>query len=160
VQAALKRIQGSRGFLFHVLDKTPEDRLDWRPAVEPGGDATTILEIMRHLVASEAHMLAIVCEGSEHPGGSEDWASSAKFAAEGPAAKATTKAELVSLLTAAGEEFDKAAAAVPDAKWGEEYDAGWMKAPRFEFLGMAGLHYDYHNGQIAYIQRLYGDLSF
>jgi hypothetical protein len=160
VQAALKRIEGSRGFLLHVLDKTPDDKLDWRPAVAEGGDATTILEIMRHLVASEAHMLAIVKDTPEGPGGSEDWASSAKFAAEGPAATATTKAELVALLNAAGAGFAGIAAAVPADKWDEEYDAGWMKAPRSEFLGMASLHYDYHNGQIAYIQRLYGDLSF
>ncbi len=160
VEGALARIRSSRGFLIHFFTKTADDRLNWRPAVESGGDATTILEIMRHIVASESSMLPVALkEGGDHEP-SADWASSAKFASAGPAAGATTKEEIVAKLNEAAAVLDAAILEVPQERWGEEYDAGWMKAPRFDFLGLVALHYDYHNGQIAYIQRLYGDLEF
>jgi hypothetical protein len=166
VEQAIGEIKGARGFFLEVFGKTAEDKLDWRPSCAEGGDATTILEIVRHLVASDVSMLAMLGVdpaevGLASDGGpSEDWASSAKFASQGPAANITTKAELIAKLNEVAEIVDTALRGVPAAKWDEEYDAGWMKGPRSQFLGLMGVHIHYHNGQVAYIQRLYGDLAF
>jgi len=39
-------------FYTGILRKTPDDKLNWRPQTLEGGDATTVMEITKHLIAS------------------------------------------------------------------------------------------------------------
>jgi opine dehydrogenase len=49
---------------------------------------------------------------------------------------------------------------VPAGSWGDTVDAGFMSGSRAMFLDILSGHWTYHTGQVGYIQRLYGDLSF
>jgi hypothetical protein len=46
---------------------------------------------------------------------------------------------------------------VPAQQWGDIVDLGWMKIPQAGAAGLLASHWSYHCGQVAYIQRLYGD---
>jgi len=165
-EGTLARVQRSRGFYKQFVEKVPDDKLDWKPQALAGGDATSVLEITRHIIASEyffLKMLGPVPEGhSPIPDEPfrEDWASSDAFATSGPAAGVTDKAELLAKVDEAAEVFDSHAKRMSPEVWDEEFDAGWMKGPRRMFLGLIATHYEYHCGQVAYLARLWGDLEF
>lgn len=162
--ATLARVQHARGFYKMFLAKVPDDKLGWKPQPLEGGDATSVLEITRHMIASEFHFLGMFGpppEGAAPEGEyREDWASSDAFATSGPGADITDKPGLVAKLDEVAEVLDTHARGVAPEAWDEEYDAGWMKAPRGAFLGLVATHYEYHTGQLAYLARLWGDLEF
>jgi hypothetical protein len=170
VQAVVETIQRSRQYYGHVLESIPDEKLNWRPTCPEGGDATTVLEITRHIIASEVHFLRMFgikpsdvgfpVELDTPPPMREDWATAAAFAEAGIAAGLSTKTELLGKLAEVAEIVDKAVSLLPLEKWDEEHDAWFMKAPRKVFLGFIAPHYAYHTGQLGYIARMWGDLSF
>lgn len=161
IETTLKWLAASREFYIQLIEATPEDRLDWKPAAGQG-DATSILEITRHLIAGERPMRSMVVSGKwpEDTPMDPDWAASSSFASAGPAAGATGKAELVRMIREVGAETDLALKGVPDSAWGDTISVPFMTDTRAGFVGLAATHWSYHTGQVAYIQRLYGDLTF
>jgi len=161
IETTLKWLAASREFYTQMIEATPDDRLDWRPATGEG-DATSILEITRHLIAGERPMRSMVVSGKwpEDTPMDPNWAASSSFAGGGPAAGVTCKADLVRMIREAGAETDLALKAVPDSAWNDTISVPFMSDTRAGFVGLAATHWSYHTGQIAYIQRLYGDLKF
>jgi uncharacterized damage-inducible protein DinB len=145
-----------------VFKATPDDKLEWRPAAVDGADATNILEIARHCIAADGYFTFMFTESKvpAHEEGAADWFSSASFAGEGPAAGVSNKAGLIKALEHEAAKTDAVIGAVTPEAWAEMVEAPWMTATRAEFLGLLAGHWSYHAGQVAYIQRLYGDNSF
>jgi len=160
-QAAVAAVQGGRHLFLMVFGATPDDKLDWRPMAVEGADATDILEIARHCIATDGYFTHMLTQNKvpAHEG-SADWFSSAAFAAEGPAAGASDKEGLVRALEEQAAKTDAVINSVTPEGWAETVEAPWMTASRAQFLGLLAGHWSYHAGQVAYIQRLYGDNSF
>jgi len=160
IETVLEWLTNSRGFYIGLLEATPDGRLNWKPEGD-NGDATSVLEITRHMIASEP-MRDIVINGRwpEDTPMDPDWVTSASFASSGPAAAITDKAELVRLIREQGAVTDEALKGVPDSTWGDTISLPFMTATRAGFLALCATHWSYHTGQVAYLQRLYGDLRF
>ncbi len=150
-------------FYTGFFAKTPEDKLNWRPQVCESGDATSVMDITKHLVSSEFMMRQLFETGTTPapPEGAGDgnWASSDAFAASDPTGL-STKEEALKILAELADGTAEVVRNVSEAAWLEEIDAGWMKGPRLLFWRIHLSHWSYHTGQIGYIQRLWGDLGF
>jgi len=161
IETTLKWLAASREFYIQMIQATPDDRLDWKP-VAAQGDATSILEITRHLIANEHPMRSMVVDGKwpEDTPMDPNWAASSSFAGAGPAAEVSDKADLVRMIREAGAETDQAVRDVPDSAWNDTVSLPFMTDTRAGLVGLAASHWSYHTGQVAYLQRLYGDLKF
>jgi len=144
-----------------VLESTPEQMLTWRPR-SASGDPTSILDIAKHCIAAESMFQPLIRDGHmpTASAANADWLSSEAFATRGPAAEVHDKAGLV-LLVADLERYaaEIAESLAPEA-WDEIVETPFRTAPRGRFLWILASHWAYHCGQVAYIQRLYGDLSY
>lgn len=160
VEAKIQQLNAARGFYASFLATTPDEKLGWKPEGVPG-DATSILEITRHCIAADVYFRALFESGTmPQPPDGAHWADSNVFASAGPAAGLETVAELAELMRKEGDATAEAMRAVPADKWGELLTVPWMTGPRELFADLLVSHWQYHLGQLAYIQRLYGDLSF
>ena len=98
ISERLETLNRDRGFFLHFLQQTPAERLAWKPAGDSDdGDPTSILEITRHCISTEANFCYVMKEGKEPPHweGNTNWADSEQFAAEGEAATVARAIDLV-----------------------------------------------------------------
>jgi len=161
IEAALKGLQGAREMFLMVLNGTPDDRMEWKPACD-GGDPTNIIEQARHSISAEVDLRGVLVEGKvpEDMNMESEWASSATFAKAGPAAGLSTKAEFAESMKAEADKTAEALQGIPAEAWGDMIETPFLSGPRAMFLSILIDHWSYHAGQIAYIQRLYGDMKF
>ncbi len=162
MEAMMGSLESAHQLFDMVLNRTPQERLDWKP-VTPGGDPTSILEVVRHVVGAEGEMRSIVAEGKmpemESPP-SADWSASSEFAKHGPAAGASDLQGLKQLIADERAKTAEAIRGVPTEAWGDVIETPFMTTTRQTFFDILVQHWAYHAGQVSYIQRLYGDLGF
>lgn len=159
----IKRLQSAHQFFLMTLKATPEDRLPWRPGVDAGGDATSILEQAKHCIAAEANLRMLIQHGGMPPGFDgmpDDWATAEAFGNSGPAAGAATVADLEGHIVEQESLTSAMLEGLTEEDWASEISMPWMSGPRTAFVKILVDHWTYHAGAVAYIQRLYGDLRF
>ena len=162
MEAMTGSLESTHQLFDMVLNRTPQERLDWKPAM-PGGDPTSVLEVVRHLIAGEGDMRSIVAEGKMpemESAPSADWSASSEFARHGPAAGVSDLEGLKQLIADERKKTAEAIRGVPPNAWGDVIETPFMTATRQTFLDIFVQHWAYHAGQISYVQRLYGDLGF
>jgi len=160
VEGALGRLETIRSNFVNMVRSTPEDRLDWRPPSE-GGDPTTISEQIKHCVEVEAGTATrLFTDEAPEQGEGGDYFASATWAGVGPAGALSAKEDLIRCIEETGQRTTELMRSQPDDIWDEEVDAGFAKMTKAGFVELLTHHWLYHAGQVAYIQRLYGDVSF
>jgi hypothetical protein len=122
----------------------------------PGGKPTSTLDIVRHCIAVDVEMKEYVTGEAEVDFDEAD--IEASFSS-GPAAGVSERDGLLGILEETARAVDAALAAVPDERWGEmlELPFGSLSVEAFAWWLVA--HWYYHAGQIAYLQRCWGDLG-
>ncbi|MFQ5809664.1 MAG: DinB family protein [Armatimonadota bacterium] len=155
-QPLLKGLAEARNAFTRMLDRTPDDRLEWTPDTTTEGKPTSTLDIIRHLIASDVDMKQVIAEGVPSEWDPSDMEASFR---SGPAADVTDRARLLQILEETGKEVDAAFEALPEERWGEtlELPFGSMSVAAFAWMLVA--HWYYHCGQIAYLQRCWGDVG-
>ncbi len=143
-----------------ILESTPDEMLTWRPK-SASGDPTSILDIAKHCIAAESMFHAVIRDGGTPPSpeATADWLSAEAFATRGPAADVHDKPRIARLVADLERAAGDLARTLPCGAWEETIETPFMTAPRIRYLRMICIHWSYHAGQAAYIQRLYGDLS-
>lgn len=160
VEGALGRLEMIHSEFLSMVRSTPEDRVDWRPPSE-GGDPTTISEQIKHCVDVEAGMAThLFTNEAPEQGEGGDYFASATWAGVGPAGALSAKEDLVRSIEETAQRTAELVRSQPDNIWDEEVDAGFAKMTKAGFVGLLTHHWWWHAGQVAYIQRLYGDISF
>ncbi len=160
VEGALGRLEMIHSEFLSMVRSTPEDRVDWRPPSE-GGDPTTISEQIKHCVDVEAGMAThLFTNEAPEQGEGGDYFASATWAGVGPAGALSAKEDLVRSIEETAQRTAELVRSQPDNIWDEEVDAGFAKMTKAGFVGLLTHHWWWHAGQVAYIQSLYGDISF
>ncbi|MBD3173761.1 MAG: DUF664 domain-containing protein [Armatimonadia bacterium] len=161
VEHAISRLDEVRGFCLRMLKEMPEDKMDWRPPID-GADPTNISEQIKHSLDVEhgmaSHMLA--GESMEAPDSGHDYFASSTWAQVGPAAELKARDDLMAAIQETAQRTTELLRKQPSDGWDVEIDAGFAKKTKAGFIDMLIDHWWYHVGQIGYIQRLYGDMSF
>ncbi|MGD8240323.1 MAG: DinB family protein [Armatimonadota bacterium] len=152
----LHGLQEARQSFTALLSRTPDDKLEWTPDTSAEGKPTSTLDIIRHLIASDLDMKKVVADGVPSEWDPADMEAS--FHA-GPAAEVTDRAELLQILEETAKEVAAAFEALPDERWGEALQMPWGKMSVEAFAWMLVAHWYYHAGQIAYLQRCWGDVG-
>lgn len=160
VEKAIGELDRARTMFAQWVRSTPEERIGWRPPTE-GGDPTTIAEQVKHCLDVEAAHATLMF-GGEAPaaeGGEGDYFASSSWAKAGPAGALTAKEDLLRCLEDTGQRTAELIRGYADGDWDEVVDAGFAKMSKARFVGLLGHHWWWHVGQVAYIQRLYGDTT-
>ena len=126
--------------LWRNVAATPADKLDWKPE-EKG---RSIRELLEELVSATNYGAAVLATKSP--------AMDAYVAHPGLEA-----AELESLHRAAVKGFISAMKSFPQAELDDKVELPWGAQPYFDSVSYTYWNLMYHNGQIGYIQTLYGD---
>lgn len=160
VEKAITELGEIRAMVLGLVRATPEERVDWRPASDTG-DPTTISEQLKHCLGVEYHFVEGLIGGKTPDHGEEggDFFASSSWAKAGPAGALSTKADLMRCLEESTEHTATALRNVPVSGWDEVVDAGFTKRSKAAFVELLVHHWWWHAGQIAYVQRLYGDTS-
>lgn len=142
---------GAVEMLFRYAYAVPEDKREWRPAP----DATTVMEILRENAILPL-MLAEVLRKRPQQVDESVWEEAQREAGDLSTIDGCERAcrtSTVQMLQALRE--------VPADQWQQTVMLPWGMTSNL--LQAALVHYwnlTYHLGQIAYIQRLYGDTNF
>lgn len=142
---------GAVEMLFRYAHAVPEDKREWRPAPE----ATTVMEILREN-AILPFMLAEVLSKRPQQADESVWQAAQKKAGDLSTVEACERA-----CRAGTAEMLRALREVSPDEMQQSVVLPWRMTSTL--LQAATVHYwnlTYHLGQIAYIQRLYGDTSF
>ncbi len=152
----LRGLEEARSTFTRMLERTPDDKLEWTPDIPPEGKPTSTLDIVRHVIASDLDMKQVAAEGVPSEWDPDYMEESFH---SGPAADVADRAELLRILDETAKQVDAALAAIPQERWGEtlELPFGEMSVEAFAWMLVA--HWYYHAGQIAYLQRCWGDIS-
>lgn len=148
-EAAALATERSLNELLYTLKRTPDERLTWKP----GEVARTALNVAAECVVATENWTKIF-SALEFPTMEEFGASF------GHLDDYTSREQVVEALKRATAEFAATVRALPDDKLSVELTACWGEsAPVGAWLFHVAGHDQYHLGQIAYIQTLYGDTS-
>lgn len=142
---------GAVEMLFRYAHAVPEDKREWRPAPE----ATTVMEILREN-AVLPFMLAQVLRKRPQQAEESVWEEVQKKAGDLSTVEACERA-----CRAGTAEMLQALREVSPDELQQSVVLPWRMTSNL--LQAAMVHYwnlTYHLGQVAYIQRLYGDTSF
>ena len=154
-QRLIHGLQEARKHFTDMLSRTPADKLEWVPDTTAEGKPTSTLDIVRHCIATDVEMAGLIA-GSATPEWSGDIEASFR---SGPAAHVTDPDELGRVLQETAREADAGIEAVPDERWAETLELPWGNWS-VEALGwLLVAHWYYHTGQIAYLQRCWGDVG-
>jgi uncharacterized damage-inducible protein DinB len=135
--------------IIGLVEATPADKQTWKPL----GEGRSVLEILVEVAGTNLYAAKLLAT-RELPAWWDDDAH-AKFAADNdtvPKAVATLRSS-VDALTRAIDRF-------PATSWDDKVALPWdggMSRSYNEVALLGFSHMTYHQGQIAYIQTLYGD---
>lgn len=132
-----RRLQAQTEFYAKTARAIPEDKSDWKPAET----AMSAMEITRHCIQTNNHFCQPL--GGEVPDHDPDAANSL--------------AEAVDLLEASCEHMSEVIASIPDERLDEEVPAFGGSMPLTRIVSIPSTHIGYHWGQLAYLQRIWGD---
>lgn len=136
---------------FKYAKAVPADKLDWRP-MDAG---RSVLDICKELAVSP-HWATVILQGGQMPEFAEE--AMAEFANQ---TASWTTVEIIEEVAAKNlEEFYRVVREFPDERLGEKYTLpfdGGQEVTMAENIGYPLWNFSYHQGQIAYIQTLYGD---
>jgi len=139
-----RSIERQANLLAHTLKATPADRLAWKPAGEDGNEGRSALEQVAEVSELSRVLAALFSGGTPMRTGGQP----------GDAATAASEVmESASLLAAAVRGMDEGAI-------DRTYETPFGPLAGSVLLDIAASHMAYHNGQINYIQTLYGDREF
>ena len=148
VDRALQAIQEAQRYFVGMFQRAPEDKLQWTPDC-PEGTPTSMVQIARHLISADTEFACIMA-GEETPADIAGASIEESFNA-GRAKDVSDRAELVRLIETTMEALEDA--------MGDMVELPWATMPRAALPGLLAGHWSYHCGQVAYIQRCYGDVQ-
>jgi len=144
---ALRTERAAEEFLSAIA-RVPDDKLEW----SPNGDARTPLDILQECGRVNERWAEMLETGQ--------WITWKQDHIQDLIARTSTRESAVAYFSAATERFVAAVRDLPDARLDEPFTAPWRTASTAEWLMHALWHISYHEGQINYIQTLYGDWEY
>jgi uncharacterized damage-inducible protein DinB len=133
--------------LVLALEATPAERLNWQPE----GVARSIFEQLTECIGANYKWSRILSEGAYRDATASEWAAdTAGVTPENLGERLIASAEaLAATLRGLDDSFIATEVSLP---WKPEVTRAWAEACFHAYWNMC-----YHEGQIAYIQTLYGD---
>lgn len=144
-ESAIQGVKGSLHWLLNAANNVPADKLDWNP----GGKATSTLDILKHCAAFPAWIIATLERGEYAP---EDWAS-----AEMVSASINNFEDAKRVLETEANKLADYIAKFPEEKLNNKIAFPWQETTCANTLTYFDWNNTYHTGQISYIQLCYGD---
>ena len=132
-----RRLRTQADFYVKTAKAIPEDKTDWKPA----DTAMSALEMTRHCIDTNTQLCQAL--GGEAPDHDPHAANSL--------------AEVIDLFKQSCQHMSDVIASVPDEKLNEEVPAFGGSMPLTSIMSVPSTHIGYHWGQLAYLQRVWGD---
>ncbi|HVT14043.1 MAG TPA: DinB family protein [Fimbriimonadaceae bacterium] len=131
-----------------AVQRVPTERLEWQPI----GDARPVLEIVQECGRVNERWADMIASG--------EWIAWDAGKIEGIRSETADIERAMAYLRASTAKYAATVRALPDERLDVEFQAPWRSATMAEWLCHALWHLSYHEGQINYIQTLYGDWSY
>jgi len=144
---ALRTERAAEEFLAAVK-RIPDDKLRWSPI----GEARSVLDVLQECGRVNERWADMIESGQ--------WITWPREHIQDLIAKTGDRESAVAYFEAATAKFVSAVRGLPDGRLDEPFESPWRTASTAEWLMHALWHISYHEGQINYIQTLYGDWEY
>ncbi len=148
-EAAALATEKSLKVLVYTIDRTPDDRLVWKPcetarsALEVAAECAVVTGVWSEILASG------VCPEPDR-----------YFEIFSRIDAISTREQVVLALEQETSRLASVLRAIPDERLSDNLTVFWGESgPILYWLHWVAIHNSYHVGQICYIQRLYGDTA-
>ena len=140
-------LRGTNLNVLKAFDAIPEEKRNWRP------DEHTLsaIEILNHMTYWNLAMARPIAGESAIEQDEDSWLAANTQLASSNGARAMSEASI--------DAFQTAAKNLSPDQLADTYEMPWGKERGYQVLLGNLCHINYHLGQIAYIQRLLGDLE-
>ncbi|HLO98842.1 MAG TPA: DinB family protein [Fimbriimonas sp.] len=138
--------------MLKLLSFVPDDKLNWAPS----SSARTALQLVAHCAVTNPVFQAVITSNLPDP-----CPEPGEFFAllKEQELAVTTREQAIELLTKSTADLSSAMSAVDDAQMATSPNSPFGPLPMGFWLGVTHAHFAGHNGQLEYLQTIWGDLD-